>query len=273
MKPGFGMTDPQTIHYGLWDGSSTILCAFILVVLLIYHKRKSLPPAVFAIAPVFSILILILYLPHMSTFLARIMPGTQNEKFQVLRRFRWIILPLPALAFGLTHVTSGFSRIQRILVSIIAGLFLFTSIYGTDWSASGLKTGFWDRTDTMNRLYKISNISIAMGDTIMENSAEYLAADKHNYVKILAGRDGSGGIHADNRDALYYAICAREYISPVQYLEIDMTEPEYQKNITGYEEYVLIPDQTEAKELFCTSGYSVAWCMDGYCFLINNKIL
>lgn len=35
-----GMTNPETVHYGMWYGSSIVICAYALIRILIVAKRK-----------------------------------------------------------------------------------------------------------------------------------------------------------------------------------------------------------------------------------------
>ncbi len=273
VQPGLGMTEPKTLHYGLWDGSSTILCAYILVFILLCIKRKEYPHIFMLLIPSSAILLALYYCPLLNSMLTAHMPVGNQGRIQVLRRLRWIMLVLPMLAFGLTYLTLKADRLKKAVIAVICVFMVFLSVYGSDWSASGMKTGYWNRGNDFDHLYKISNISLAMGDTIMEENRDFFEADRKNTVKILVGNDKTGGKYGDRRDGTYFVLGLRQYLSPVQYRELDLTDGDYYRDIDRNDDYVLCPDRQDYIDSFISSGYEEEWTMDGYCFLKKGKDL
>lgn len=267
MELGLGMTEPKTLHYGLWDGSSTIICAYALLFILIFVKRKEYPDVFMLFIPSSAILLTLCYFPIVSSALITYMPVGSLTRIQVIRRFRWIIMLLPLLAFGMTYLIRISCRLQRYLISVITIFLLIVSVYGNDISASGLKTGYWNMKNDMDHLYKISNISLSMGDTIMKEQADFFSKDKNNYVSILVGVDDSGGLSGDNRDGEYFTLSLRQYLSPIHYSTISLSDNDYAGYISSNEDYALIPDQEDYLHSFMNAGYVPEWHKDGYCFM------
>lgn len=275
MQLGLGMTEPQTLHYGLWDGSSTVLCAYVIVVILIITKRKEFPNAFLLFVPMSAMLMFICYFPPTSRLIYEHFPNSEFTRYQVIRRFRWIILLLPMLAFGLTQATIKLKTIQKAMFAMICVSMVFISIYGSDWSASGLKTGYWNRGDDLDHLYKIPKISLAMGETITRENADLFSEDKHNYVRILVNIAGANDSSEEKRDGWYYAECLREYLSPVLLTASTYTINNYW-NILYYSDnsdpnYGLCPDDPKYIRDFEKAGYAIEWELDGYCFLKKQE--
>ena len=267
------MTEPKTLHYGLWDGSSTVLCAYALVLIFLCVKRKEYPHIFMLVIPSSVALLAISCFSLLTPVIIEHMPVGNQGRIQVLRRLRWILMVLPMLAFGLTYITRMTDRLKRTILAIICLFLLFVSVYGSDWSSSGLKTGYWNTGNDFDHLYKISNVSLAMGDTITEENKDFFEADRHNTVEILVGNDKTGGKYGDRRDGTYFVLGLRQYLSPVQYREIDLTDKDYPAGIRETDDYVLCPDKQDYVDTFKKAGYEEKWTLDGYCFLRKGDAL
>ena len=267
MQLGLGMTEPKTMHYGLWDGSSTILCAYALVFILICFKRKEYPHVFMLMIPTSAMLLVLFYFPVIGSFLVEHIPIGESGRIQVLRRFRWILMTLPALAFGLTYITEQTGRLKKVFLTVISLIIIAISVYGSDWSSSGMKTGYWNTGNDFDHLYKLSNVTLAMGDTIMGEQKVFFEKDRYNFVSILVGTDKTGGKYGDRRDETYYVLGLRQYLSPIQYNVLDLTEKDYPTQIKGTDDYVLCPDKQDYINTFSEAGYEEEWRLDGYCFM------
>ena len=271
MQLGLGMTEPKTMHYGLWDGSSTILCAYMLAFILICVKRKEYPRVFMLMIPASAMLLALFYFPVIGSILVNHIPVGESGRIQVLRRFRWILMVFPMLAFGLTYVTQRADRLKKVMISVISILLVIISVYGSDWSSSGMKTGYWNMRNDFDHLYKLSNVTLAMGDTIMAEKRDFFEEDRRNFVNILIGNDKSGGKYGDRRDGTYFVLGLRQYLSPVQYKVLDLTDKDFPNHISGTDDYVLCPENQEFIDAFIEAGYMEEWCLDGYCFMRKSS--
>ena len=87
-----GMTNPETVHYGMWDGSSVVICAYALTLILITLKRKEYPRVFMIFVPASVIFLAIIYFPGIYSHL----PLTyDDDRRQVFRRFRLLLMLLP----------------------------------------------------------------------------------------------------------------------------------------------------------------------------------
>lgn len=266
-----GMTNPETVHYGMWDGSSIVTCAYALTLILITVKRKEYPHVFKLFVPASVIFLAIIYCPG----IYRHLPLTYNDdRRQVFRRFRWMLMILPVFAFGLTYVLSKMKKGQKLITAAICMLLFVASVFYT--SDGQEEYGFWDRTNSQDHLYKISHTAKAMGDTIMERDGDYLKEDNTNTVTLLVSDDGKGEWE---HSIVHNAQQLRMYLSPVQYTTIELGEPESTK--TGFElnklldaeyNYVLCPDEESIISLYEGEGYEELWRLNGNCFMAGKQV-
>ena len=264
-----GMTNPETVHYGMWDGSSIVICAYALTLILITMKRKDYPHAFMLFVPASVLFLAVIYCPGIYSHL----PMTYNsDKRQVFRRLRWMFMVLPVLSFGMTSVCMKLKQNQKVLMGVVY-IFLFaTSVFYT--SNGQEEYGFWDRSNTQDRLYKISNTAKTMGDTIIDRDGEYLEGDKSNTVTLLISDDGNGEWEKSMR---YTAQQLRMYLSPVHYNTVTLEESIYSKIdfkldqiVKEKYDYVLCPDEERIISLYKDKGYKELWRMNGNCFMAGN---
>ena len=265
-----GMTNPETVHYGMWDGSSIVICAYALTLILITIKRKEYPHVFMLFVPASVIFLAIMYCPGIYSHL----PLTYNsDRRQIFRRVRWMFMMLPVLSFGATYLFTKMTRRQKAVTAIVCALLLSVSVFYT--SDGQAEYGFWDRTETQDHLYKIPKSARAMGDTIIQKSGDYLAKDKNNTVSLLVSDDGKG----EWEDSMpYRAWQLKMYIAPVEWSEsgdtVEISEKKYTDpkfNLSTYVkkkyDYVLCPDDERIIVKYEETGYQREWQMDGYCFL------
>ena len=265
-----GMTNPETVHYGMWDGSSIVICAYALTLILITVKRKEYPHVFMLFVPASVIFLAILYFPPIYNHL----PYTYDEGHrQIFRRVRWMLMMLPVLSFGVTYLFSKMKKNQKILITVIMILFFAVSVFYT--SDGQEEYGFWDRSSAQDHLYKIPNVSKAMGDTIIDKSGEYLAQNRQNTVTLLVSDDGQG----EWEDSMGYKVRQMKmYLSPVRYTEQVISKYEYERQdfklaevIEEEYDYVLCPDDDRIAARYAQLGYEELWRMDGLCFMEYKK--
>lgn len=265
-----GMTNPETVHYGMWDGSSIVICAYALTLILITVKRKEYPHVFMLFVPASVMFLFIMYIPGIYSHL----PLTyNNDRRQVFRRFRWLFMMLPVLSFGMSFIFMKMKNKQRILTGIVCGLLLMSSVFYT--SDGQEEYGFWDRSNAQNHLYKISHVAKAMGDTISDREGEYLDEDSNHTVTLLVSDDGKGEWE---RSIVHNAQQLRMYLSPVHYTTVQLTESDCNKK--GFDlgtlvdrkyDYILCPDTERVISLYQNAGYEVLWRENGNCFMADNK--
>ena len=109
-----GMTNPETVHYGMWDGSSIVICAYVLTLILIAMKRKEHPHVFMLFVPASVAFLALFYLPPIYKHL----PFSYDEGHrQILRRIRGMLMMLPTLSFGMTYVCTKMNRRQKAVDS------------------------------------------------------------------------------------------------------------------------------------------------------------
>ena len=261
-----GMTNPETVHYGMWDGSSIVICAYALTLILITIKRKDYPHVFMLFVPASVIFLAIMYCPGIYSHLPR---TYDNDSRQVFRRFRWLLMMLPVLSFGMTYIFTKMKQKQRILAGIVCALLFVASVFYT--SDGQEEYGFWDRSNAQDHLYKISNTAKAMGDTIMDRDGDYLKEDTSNTITLLVSDDGKGEWE---KSMTYTAQQLRMYLSPVHYTTVDLAETDYTKKdftiskvVKKNYDYVLCPDEERIITLYQNEGYKELWRMNGNCFM------
>lgn len=261
-----GMTNPETVHYGMWDGSSIVICAYALTLILITLKRKEFPHVFILFVPVSVIFLAVLYFPGVYSHL----PYTYDEgRRQIFRRVRWMLMMLPVLTFGMTYLFSHMKTKQKLITGFLFGLLMLASVFYT--SDGQEEYGFWDRTNAQDHLYKIPKVSKAMGDTIINLSGDYLAQDRENTVTLLISDDGEN----EWEDSMDYKVKQMNmYLAPVEYTNVVITKEAYSKPgfrlddvVQERYDYVLCPEDEEIASLYKKKGYDVLWSMDGMTFM------
>ena len=264
-----GMTYPETVHYGMWDGSSIVICAYALTLILITIKRKEYPHVFMLFVPASVIFLAIMYCPGIYSHL----PFTDdNDHRQVFRRVRWMFMLLPVLSFGMTYIWMKTKYRQKAMMAGICAMLLAVSVFYT--SNGWEEYGFWDRGDTQNHLYKVPAAVIAMGDIIKRNSGEFLAEDKKNTVSLIVNDDRKG----EWEDSFYYlARQLRLYISPIQIRDViiqkqNYTKPDFElgQYLDENYDYVLCPNDESLVSKYEDDGYKREWQDDKYCFMSHD---
>lgn len=264
-----GMTNPTTVHYGMWDGSSIVICAYALTLILVTVKRKEYPHVFMLFVPASVIFLTVLYFPP----IYRHLPMTyDSDQRQIFRRVRWVLMMLPVLSFGATYVFTKMKRHQKAVLAIVGALLMLASVFYT--SEGQEEYGFWDRTNAQDHLYKIPQTAKAMGDTILKKSGEYLAEDRKNVVHLLISDDRKGEWESSME---YIVKQLQMYVAPVRYEIITITEKDYnnpgfniKQYITDTYDYVFCPDDERLVSNYIKNGYKVEWQMGDYCFLSGS---
>ena len=255
----------------MWDGSSIVICAYALTLILLISKRKEYPRAFLLFAPASVLFLFIMYFPGIYSHLPR---TDNNDHRQVFRRIRWLLMMLPTLSFGMTYIFTHMKRAQKVAATGVCALLMFVSVFFESVSGA-TESGFWDRSGAQDHLYKLPNTVVAMGDTIMDRDREYLAEDKRNMVSLLVSDDGSG---AWDKSITHDAYLLRTYISPVQWTSVSVPMKDYIRS--GYDirravkdsyDYVLCSDDDRLVKLYEGLGYKELWRMDGKCFMTGDR--
>ena len=261
-----GMTNPETVHYGMWDGSSIVICAYVLTLILITLKRKEYPHVFTLLVPASVIFLAILYFPPIYHHL----PFTgDSDKRQIFRRFRWILMMLPTLSFAVSYIFTKVGRKQKAMIAVVMAMLMLSSVFYT--SDGYEEYGFWDRSNAQDHLYKIPHVVKAMGDTIMEKSGDYLAQNRANTVSLLISDDGEG----EWEDSMEYkAWQLKTYISPVKWKDVVISQEMLAsddfdlRQVLGKEyNYVLCRDDELLIKIYEADCYKREWQIEGYCLL------
>lgn len=264
-----GMTNPETVHYGMWDGSSIVICAYVLTLILITVKRKEYPHVFILLVPTAVIILALLYCPGIYGHMPY---QDNNDHRQVFRRIRWALMFLPVLSFGLTYLLINMRKIQRALVVATFVLLFIVSVFYT--SDGNEEYGFWDRSNAQDHIYKVPYLVINIGDIIMNNSGEYLAEDRYNRVNLLVSDDGKGKWE---KSMQYLAYQLRLYVSPIHLFIKQVPETEYTKDsfklsqiINEPIDYILCPDDAVLIQKYEKDGYIIEWHDGEYCLMCND---